>query len=58
MNLTLQTKRLFLRISTIDDVDLFASTWGNAEVMRTFGPGLPVLPEYIKQHLAEVSDPV
>ena len=53
MNLSLQTERLFLRISTVEDVDLFRLTWGDAEVMQTFGPGVPVLPEYIAQHLDE-----
>lgn len=53
MNPALQTERLLLRISTVDDVDLFRFTWGDAEVMQTFGPGVPVLPEYIKRHLDE-----
>ena len=53
MNATLQTERLLLRLCTIDDLDLFRSTWGDAEVMQTFGPGVPVLPEYIEQHLNE-----
>ena len=53
MNPVLQTERLSFRISTVEDVDLFRSTWGDAEVMQTFGPGVPVLPEYIQQHLDE-----
>ena len=53
MNATLQTERLLLRLCTVDDLDLFTSTWGDAEVMQTFGPGVPVLPEYIEQHLNE-----
>ncbi len=53
MNLSLQTERLFLPISTVDDVDLFRATWGDADVMETFGPGVPVLLEYIEQHLEE-----
>ena len=53
MNTRLQTERLRLRLCTADDLDLFRATWGDAEVMRTFGPGVPVLPEYIEQHLNE-----
>lgn len=53
MNPALETERLSLCISTVEDIDLFRSTWGDAEVMKTFGPGVPVLPEYIKQHLDE-----
>ena len=39
MNATLQTERLLLRLCTVDDLDLFKSTWGDAEVMQTFGHG-------------------
>ena len=53
MNARLQTERLLLRLCTVDDLDLFRSTWGDAEVMQTFGPGVPVLQEYIEQHLNE-----
>ena len=53
MNATLQTERLLFRLCTIDDLDLFGLTWGDAEVMQTFGPGVPVLLEYIEQHLNE-----
>ena len=50
---TLQTERLSLHLCTVDDLDLFRSTWGDAEVMQTLGPGVPVLQEYIEQHLNE-----
>lgn len=53
MNTTLQMERLLLRLCIVDDIDLFNSTWGDAEVMQTFGPGVPVSPEYIEQHLDE-----
>ena len=53
INATLQTERLFLRLCTADDLDLFTSTWGDAEVTQTFGPGVPVSPEYIEQNLNE-----
>ena len=39
MHATLQTERLLLRLCTVDDLDLFKSTWGDAEVMQTFGHG-------------------
>ena len=48
MNATLQTERLLLRLCTVDNLGLFTATWGDAEVMQTFGPGVPVLPEYIE----------
>ena len=53
MNARLQTERLLLRLCTVDDLDLFGATWGDAEVMQTFDPGVPVLPEYIEHHLNE-----
>ena len=34
MNATLQTERLLLRLCTVDDLDLFTATWGDAEVCK------------------------
>ena len=56
MNARLQTERLLLRLCTIDGLNLFRTTWGNAEVMQTFGPGTPVLPKYIEQRLFGIDE--
>ena len=49
----IETERLSFRKYTMDDVDFYASLWGNSDVVRYIGAGIPkTLPE-AKAHLQE-----
>ncbi|GGE44602.1 acetyltransferase [Pullulanibacillus camelliae] len=49
----IETERLKFREYTLDDLPFYASLWGNYEVVKYIGAGIPKTPPEAKAHLEE-----